>query len=61
MPVEELFMYDAFDEVHPFNDEIAGLMHERKKLIEEGRKDEAEEIEEKLYSMNPEYFSYLKF
>lgn len=61
MPVEEVLMSDAFGEVHPFNDEIAGLMHERKKFIEEGRKDAAKEIEDRLYSMNPEYFSYLKF
>ena len=61
MPVEEVLMSDAFGEVHPFNDEIAGLMHKRKKLIEEGRKDAAKEIEDKLYSMNSEYFSYLKF
>lgn len=61
MPVEEVLMSDAFGEVHPFNDEIAGLMHKRKKFIEEGRKDAAKEIEDKLYSMNSEYFSYLKF
>lgn len=61
MPVEEVLMSDAFGEVHPFNDEIAGLMHERKRLIEEGRKDDAKAIEDRLYSMNPEYFSYLRF
>lgn len=61
MPVEDVLMSDAFGEVHPFNDEIAGLMHERKKLIEDGKKDAAKEIEDRLYSMNPEYFSYLKF
>ena len=61
MPVEEVLMSDAFDEVHPFNDEIADLMHKRKQLIEAGRKDKAKEIENVLFSMNPEYFSYLRF
>lgn len=38
MPVEEVLMSDAFGEVHPFNDEIAGLMHKRKNLLKKAGK-----------------------
>lgn len=61
MPVEEVLMSDAFGEVHPFNDQITELMHERKRLIESGQKKEAENIAKKLYDINPEYFAYLNF
>lgn len=61
MPVEEVLMSDAFGEVHPFNDQITELMHERKRLIESGQKEEAENIAKKLYDINPEYFAYLNF
>lgn len=61
MSVEEVLMSDAFGEVHPFNDQITELMHERKRLIESGQKEEAENIAKKLYEINPEYFAYLNF
>lgn len=61
MPVEEVLMSDAFGEVHPFNDEITALMHQRKRLIEAGEKAEARKLAKKLYEINPEYFSYLQF
>lgn len=61
MSVEEVLMSDAFGEVHPFNDQITELMHERKKLIESGKKEEAENIAKKLYDINPVYFAYLNF
>lgn len=61
MPVEEVLMSDAFGEVHPFNDQITELMHERKRLIESGKKEEAKNIAKKLYDINPEYFAYLNF
>lgn len=61
MPVEEVLMSDAFGEVHPFNDQITELMHERKRLIASGQKEEAENIAKKLYDINPEYFAYLNF
>lgn len=58
MPVEEILMSDVFD-VHPFNERITKLMQQRKQLIESGRKEEAQKIAKELYSINPEYFSYL--
>lgn len=61
MPIDEVLMSDAFGEVHPFNDQITALIRQRKKLIETGEKAEAKKIAEKLYEINPEYFSYLHF
>lgn len=61
MSVEEVLMSEAFGKVHPFNDQITELMHERKRLIESGKKEEAENIAKKLYDINPVYFAYLNF
>lgn len=58
MPVEEILMSDIF-RVYPFNDQITKLMMDRKQLIENGKKEEARKVAEKLYEINPEYFSYL--
>lgn len=58
MPVEEILMSDIFG-VYPFNDQITKLMMDRKRLIENGEKEEARKVAEKLYKINPEYFSYL--
>lgn len=58
MPVEEILMSDIFG-VHPFNDQITDLITTRKQLIENGKKEEARKVAEKLYEINPEYFSYL--
>lgn len=58
MPVEEILMSDIFG-VYPFNDQITQLMMDRKQLIENGEKEEARKVAEKLYKINPEYFSYL--
>ena len=58
MPVEEILMSDVFG-VHPFNEEITALIQQRKQLIEAGDKAKAKEIADKLYAINPEYFSYL--
>ena len=58
MPVEEILMSDIFG-VYPFNDQITGLMMTRKQLVESGEKEKAREVAEKLYKINPEYFSYL--
>lgn len=58
MPVEEILMSDIFG-VYPFNDQITKLMMDRKQLIENGEKEEARKVAEKLYEINPEYFSYL--
>ena len=61
MSVEEVLMSEAFGEVHPFNAQITELIHERKRLIESGQKEEAENIAKKLYDINPVYFAYLNF
>lgn len=58
MPVEEVLASDVFS-VSSFNDDITDLMHKRKSLYQEGKKQEAEAIEKKLVEINPEYFVYL--
>lgn len=58
MPVEEILVSDIFG-VQPFNEYITNLMTKRKQLIEDGEKEEARKVAEKLYEINPEYFSYL--
>ena len=58
MPVEEVLLSDVFN-VNPFNDEIAGLMKQRKSLIEKGKMEEAQQIANQLYAINPEYFSFM--
>lgn len=58
MPVEEVLMSEVFG-VHPFNEEITELIKRRKQLIEVGDKAGAQQIADKLYNINPEYFSYL--
>ena len=58
MPVDEVLMSDVFA-VHPFNEQITKLLRERKCLIEKGDTAGAEKLAEKLYEINPEYFSYL--
>ena len=58
MPVEEILVSDIFG-VQPFNEDITNLITTRKLLIENGKKEEARKVAEKLYEINPEYFSYL--
>lgn len=58
MPVEEILVSDIFG-VQPFNEYITNLITTRKQLIENGEKEEARKVAEKLYEINPEYFSYL--
>lgn len=58
MPVEEILVSDIFG-VQPFNEYITNLITTRKQLIENGKKEEARKVAEKLYEINPEYFSYL--
>lgn len=58
MPVEEILLSDIFG-VQPFNEDITNLIMVRKQLIENGEKEEARKVAEKLYEINPEYFSYL--
>lgn len=58
MPVEEILVSDIFG-VLPFNENITSLITTRKQLIESGKKEEARKVAEKLYEINPEYFSYL--
>lgn len=58
MPVEEILQSDVFN-VNPFNEEIEKLMSERKALISEGKIEEGKKVAEKLYAINPEYFSYM--
>lgn len=58
MPVEEILQSDVFN-VNPFNEEIAGLMAKRKRLIAEGKIKEGRQVGKQLYEINPEYFSYM--
>ena len=59
LPVEEILQSGVFS-VNPFNEEISALMKKRKALIAGGRMDEAKAVSEKLYKINPEYFSFMK-
>ena len=58
LPVEEVLMSDVF-RVQPFNEQITELIHRRKQLIEEGKKEDAKKVGHQLYRINPEYFSFL--
>jgi predicted ATP-binding protein involved in virulence len=58
-PIEEILMSPLFNTSN-FNAEISELMSERKKAIASKNKDKANEIEDKLLELNPEYFNYLK-
>ena len=58
LPVEEILASDVFA-VSSFNDDITELMRKRKELIGSGKLEEAKQIEQKLVSINPEYFMYL--
>lgn len=58
-PIEEILMSPLFNTSN-FNAEISELMSERKKAIASKNKDKANDIEEKLLELNPEYFNYLK-
>lgn len=59
MPVDEVLASDAF-QVGPFNNEITEIIHERRRLAEAGETAKADELEKQLYSINPEYFLYLR-
>lgn len=56
-PIEEILQSEVFN-TNPFNAEISELMTKRKIAIETKDFARKEEIEEKLKSINPEYFSY---
>ncbi|MBQ8501359.1 MAG: AAA family ATPase [Bacteroides sp.] len=58
LPVEEILASGVFA-VSSFNDEITSMMNTRKEAIRMGRMEEAQEIEQKLLEINPEYFMYL--
>ncbi|MDI6793174.1 MAG: AAA family ATPase [bacterium] len=57
-PVDEILMSPLFEATQPFNEEISQLITERKRAIETGEQEKREQIEVKLKSLNPEYFSY---
>ncbi len=58
LPVDEVLMSDIFS-VPPFNETITELIRNRKKLLENGKTEEAIPIEQQLYELNKDYFSYL--
>lgn len=55
--VEEILVSPVFN-TSGFNEQITQLIAERKKAVEKNDKTTAEQIEKKLKSINPEYFSY---
>ncbi|MEK6476256.1 AAA family ATPase [Catalinimonas sp. 4WD22] len=56
-PIDEILLTPLFN-TQPFNEKISKLVDERKKAIEEGDNKKRDEIEKKLKSINPQYFSY---
>lgn len=56
-PIEEILLSPVFS-TNSFNAEISELIQKRKQFINENKKKEAKEIEQKLLAINPEYFSY---
>ncbi len=57
-PVEEILLSPAFSETAPFNEDISGLMEQRKRAAEKGDDAERRRIEAVLKARNPDYFSY---
>jgi predicted ATP-binding protein involved in virulence len=56
-PIEEILLSDVFN-TSPFGSEITGLLSERKIAIDNEDFVKREQIELKLKTLNPEYFSY---
>ncbi|MDF9800253.1 putative ATP-binding protein involved in virulence [Catalinimonas alkaloidigena] len=56
-PIDEILLTPLFN-TQPFNEKISELIDMRKKAIEEGDNKKRDEIEKKLKSINPQYFSY---
>jgi predicted ATP-binding protein involved in virulence len=56
-PIEEILQSEVFS-TNPFNAEISELINKRKIAIESKDFETKEKIEEKLKTINPEYFSY---
>ena len=59
LPVDEVLNTPVFS-VGPFNDEITELLRKRKKALQEGREDEAEQYAQQLLAINDDYFSFYK-
>ena len=59
LPVDEVLNTPVFS-VGPFNDEITELLRKRKKTLQEGREDEAEQYAQQLLAINDDYFSFYK-
>lgn len=57
-PVDEILMSPLFEGTQPFNEEISRLIAERKQAVKTGDQKRRNEIEARLKSLNPEYFSY---
>jgi len=58
-PIEEILLSPVFN-TNSFNSEISELLAERKQLITNGETEKAKEIEQKLLTINSDYFSYLE-
>jgi len=57
-PIEEILRSPLFN-TSSFNAEISTLIEQRKEFIQNDEVEKAENIEKKLLTINPEYFSYL--
>ncbi len=57
-PIEEILRSPLFN-TSSFNAEISNLIEQRKEFIQNDEVEKAENIEKKLLTINPEYFSYL--
>lgn len=58
-PIEEILLSPVFNTSN-FNHEISNLLYQRKLFISSNKLDEAQKIEQRLLTINPDYFSYLE-
>jgi predicted ATP-binding protein involved in virulence len=58
-PIDEILISPLFSTTYPFNQEITELLQKRKIAIQNGNKDEENQIESTLKELNPQYFGYL--
>jgi predicted ATP-binding protein involved in virulence len=58
-PIDEILISPLFSTTYPFNQEITELLQKRKIAIQNGNKDEENQIETTLKELNPQYFGYL--
>ncbi len=59
-PIDEILLSPLFGSTYSFNQEITNLMQERKTAISQNDFEKKSEIETKLQTINPQYFSFFE-